>query len=96
MRDELLELARAHPQLRIRSCVLHGGGDVFEHGAVDALAVEHLRATGNIAAHMAFVCGDSAIVQRVRRGLFMAGMSPRRIFLDAFVTAPAPSPAPVA
>jgi hypothetical protein len=45
---------------------------------------------------MAFVCGDSAIVQRVRRGLFMAGMSPRRILLDAFVTAPAPNPAPVA
>jgi CDP-4-dehydro-6-deoxyglucose reductase len=100
MREELLELARAHPQLQIRSCVLDHGGELehgeLEQGAVDALAVQHLRATGNIAAHMAFVCGDSAIVQRVRRGLFMAGMSPRRIFLDAFVTAPAPNPAPVA
>lgn len=94
MRDELLELARVHPQLQIRSCVLHGGGGELEQGAVDALAVEHLRASGNIAAHMAFVCGDSAIVQRVRRGLFMAGMSPRRILLDAFVTAPAPTPVP--
>lgn len=93
MRDELLELARAHPQLQIRGCVLHGGGGDLEQGAVDALAVEHIRSAGNIAAHMAFVCGDSAIVQRVRRGLFMAGMSPRRIFVDAFVTAPAPSPA---
>lgn len=90
MRDELLELARAHPNLQIRGCVLHGGGGDLEEGAVDALAVSHLRATANVAAHMAFVCGDSAIVQRVRRGLFMAGMSPRRIFVDAFVTAPAP------
>jgi NAD(P)H-flavin reductase len=92
MRDELLELARAHPQLTIRGCVLQGGGGELEQGAVDAVAVQHLRATGNVAAHMAFVCGDSAIVQRVRRGLFMAGISPRRIFVDAFVTAPAPVP----
>jgi CDP-4-dehydro-6-deoxyglucose reductase len=96
MREQLLELARAHPQLQIRGCVLHGGGDGLEEGAVDALAVQQLRATGNIAAHMAFVCGDAAIVQRVRRALFMAGMSPRRIFLDAFVTAPTPTPASVA
>jgi NAD(P)H-flavin reductase/ferredoxin len=90
MRDELVELARAHPQLQLRFCVLRDGGGELEQGAVDVLAVQHLRATTNIAAHMAFVCGDSAIVQRVRRGLFMAGMSPRRIFVDAFVTAPAP------
>lgn len=96
MRDDLRELARAHPQLQIRACVLHGGGDELEQGAVDNLAVQHLRATGSIAAHMAFVCGDSAIVQRVRRGLFMAGVSPRRIFVDAFVTAPAPNSEPVA
>jgi hypothetical protein len=37
------------------------------------------------------VCGDAEIVQRTRRGLFMAGVSPRRILVDAFVTAPAPS-----
>jgi CDP-4-dehydro-6-deoxyglucose reductase len=91
MRDELQELARVHPQLKIRSCVLHGEGEGLEQGAVDVVAVEQLRATGNIAAHLAFVCGDSAIVQRVRRGLFMAGVSPRRILVDAFITAPAPS-----
>jgi CDP-4-dehydro-6-deoxyglucose reductase len=96
MRDELRELARMHPQLQIRGCVLHGGGDELEQGSVDVLAVQHLRATGNIAAHLAFVCGDAAITQRVRRGLFMAGMSPKRILVDAFVTAPAPNPAPVA
>lgn len=90
MREELLELASAHPQLQIRSCVLRGGGGEFEQGSVDAVAVEHVRRAGDVAAHMAFVCGDSEIVQRIRRGLFMAGMSPRRIFLDAFVTAPTP------
>jgi CDP-4-dehydro-6-deoxyglucose reductase len=91
MREELLELARTHPQLRLRTCVLHGGGGDLEQGSVDAIAVQLLRDSGNAAAHMGFVCGDSAIVQRVRRGLFMAGMSPRRILLDAFVTAPAPT-----
>lgn len=96
MLDELRELARLHPQLQIRGCVLHDGGDGLEEGAVDVVAVQHLRASGNIAAHLAYVCGDSMIVQRVRRGLFMAGMSPKRILVDAFVTAPAPTPAPLA
>ena len=32
---------RAHPQLRIRSCVLHGGGDELEQGQVDAIAVQY-------------------------------------------------------
>jgi CDP-4-dehydro-6-deoxyglucose reductase len=91
MNEQLRELAQAHPQLQIRSCVLRGGGGEFEEGSVDALAVQHLKATSNIAAHLAFVCGDAEIVQRTRRGLFMAGVSPRRILVDAFVTAPAPS-----
>lgn len=87
MRDELRELARAHPQLRVRTCVLRGGGGDLEEGAVDALAVEHVRGLGNAAAYLAYVCGDAAIVQRVRRGLFMAGVSARRILVDAFLTA---------
>jgi CDP-4-dehydro-6-deoxyglucose reductase len=94
MNEQLLELAQAHPQLQIRSCVLRGGGGEFEEGSVDALAVQHLRATSNIAAHLAFVCGDAEIVQRVRRGLFMAGISPKRILVDAFVTAPSPTASP--
>ena len=90
MRDELRELARAHPNLQLRSVVLRGGGGEIEQGSIDAIAVQHVRDTGNVAAHLAFVCGDAVIVQRIRRGLFMAGMSPRRILLDAFVTAPPP------
>jgi ferredoxin-NADP reductase len=86
MRDDLQELARSHPQLRIRTCVLRGGGGDLEERAVDALAVEHLREAGGAAAHLAYVCGDAAIVQRVRRALFTAGMSARRIFVDPFVT----------
>jgi CDP-4-dehydro-6-deoxyglucose reductase len=91
MRDELRELARAHPNLQLRSVVLQGGGGEIEQGSVDAVAVQHVRDMGNVAAHLAFVCGDAVIVQRIRRGLFMAGMSPRRILLDAFVTAPPPA-----
>ncbi len=91
MREELKELAREHSQLQIRSCVLRGGGGELEEGAVDALAIEHVRKAGNAAAHLAYVCGDSALVQRVRRGLFLAGVSARQIFIDAFVTAPATS-----
>lgn len=88
MREQLQALADAHPQLRIRTCVLRGGGRGLEERAVDALAVEQLRETGEAAGQLAYVCGDAVIVQRVRRGLFMAGMSAKRIFVDAFVTAP--------
>jgi CDP-4-dehydro-6-deoxyglucose reductase, E3 len=89
MRDELQALAQAHPQLHYRPCVLQGGGGEIEEGAVDKLAVDHIRDSGQAAAHLAYVCGDSAIVQRIRRGLFMSGMSAKRIFVDVFVTAPA-------
>jgi CDP-4-dehydro-6-deoxyglucose reductase, E3 len=88
MRDELRELGDAHLNLQVRACVLRGGGDGIEEGAVDALAVDHVRQSGEAGKHLAYVCGDAAIVQRIRRGLFMAGVSARRIFVDAFVTAP--------
>jgi NAD(P)H-flavin reductase len=35
-----------------------------------------------------FVCGDPAIVQILKKKLFLAGMSSREIFADAFVEAP--------
>ncbi|HVI01340.1 MAG TPA: FAD-binding oxidoreductase [Enhygromyxa sp.] len=95
MREELRELARTHSQLRIRTCVLRGGGGELVERAVDALAVEHLREAGNAAAHLGYVCGDATVVQRVRRGLFMAGMSARRIFVDAFVSVLPPAAASV-
>jgi CDP-4-dehydro-6-deoxyglucose reductase len=89
MREDLQALARTHPQLRIRTCVLRGAEAEMEEGAVDALALEHLRQAGDVAAHLAYVCGDATVVQSVRRRLFLAGLSNRRIFVDAFVTAPA-------
>jgi CDP-4-dehydro-6-deoxyglucose reductase, E3 len=91
LREPLRELAAAHPQLRVRACVLRagdGGGEPLgiEEAAVDELAVAQLRASADIAGHLAYVCGDPPVVQRVRRGLFLAGLSPRRIFADPFVT----------
>lgn len=85
MRSEVHELARTHTQLRVRSCVLRGGSGELEQGAVDELAVRLVRESGEAAAHLAYVCGDPAVVHRVRRSLFMAGVSARRIFADAFV-----------
>ncbi len=85
MRAELEALARAHPQLRLRSCVLRGATGELEQGSVDALAAAQLRESAQASGHLAFVCGDADIVQRVRRELFLAGLSIRRIFADAFV-----------
>lgn len=87
MRNDLSALAAAHPQLRVRTCVLRDGGGDIEQVAVDELAVAVLRESDRPAEHLAFVCGDPAVVHRVRRGLFMAGLSPRRILADAFLPA---------
>jgi CDP-4-dehydro-6-deoxyglucose reductase len=88
LREELAALALEHPQLRVRACVLSGEGEGIEQGRVDLLAAEQVEATGKPGSHLAFVCGDPVIVQRLRRSLFLAGMSAQRILVDAFIMAP--------
>jgi NAD(P)H-flavin reductase len=80
----LRELAAAHG-LQIRCSVLREAEGEFEQREVDALALACLRESGRPAkAFLAYVCGDATIVQRIRKGLFMAGVSSRRIFVDPF------------
>lgn len=86
LHDDLRALAQVHPQLRVRSCVLREGGGEFEQAEVDVLATACVRESVSPAkTWLAFVCGDPTIVHRVRRGLFMAGVSARRILADPFV-----------
>lgn len=84
LHEPLRELAAAHG-VQLRSSVLREGGGEFEQSEVDALALACLRESGLPSkSFLAFVCGDATIVQRLRKGLFMAGVSSRRIFVDPF------------
>jgi CDP-4-dehydro-6-deoxyglucose reductase len=67
--------------LRRRTCLLSRGEDIAE------AATEELRALGDPAAVRAYLCGGQQAVIRMRRSLFLAGMSSRHIFADAFINA---------
>ena len=58
---------------------------------MDAVAGERFRELGAPKDAFALLCGDPPIVHRLRRGLFLAGLSSRRIFADAFVMGPPPA-----
>lgn len=84
LHEPLRELAATH-NLRVRSSVLREGEGEYEQSEVDALALACLKDAGHPPkSFLAFVCGDAAIVQRIRKGLFLAGVSGRRIFVDPF------------
>ncbi len=92
LRDEVRALVEAHDHLRLRTCVLRGGGhDGIETGSVDAIAEQELARSESPGDVLAFVCGDAPVVNQIRRGLFLAGASARRILADAFLMAPAPA-----
>ncbi|MEM7159395.1 MAG: 2Fe-2S iron-sulfur cluster-binding protein [Myxococcota bacterium] len=96
LHDDLRALAREHGTLHMHSCVLEGDGTDSENilrAPVDKFALQlFARADpATKARYRVLLCGDSAVVHRLRRGLFLAGLSSRRIFADAFVLATAPS-----
>lgn len=47
-----------------------------------------LRSLTNFEAPRFFLCGDPALVQKLKRGLFLRGASLKEIYADAFVSAP--------
>ena len=82
---ELEALARAHPQLRYRRCVLQGaaGADAgIDIGSLDAVL---LASTHSFAGRRVFLCGDPTLVQQLKRKVFLLGASLPEIFVDAFV-----------
>lgn len=85
--DELAMLAEAHPNIRYTQVLLEGGanGDgPVKNGKLDESVLAGIGAYKN---GRAYVCGDAEIVHLLRKKLFLAGMSMRRIHSDAFVSA---------
>lgn len=91
MRDDLRELADAHPQVQLRTIVLRGAEaepGVLEQGSVVTLAGAVIECSANPERWLSFVCGDPDIVKALKFELFMAGAASARILADAFETTP--------
>lgn len=66
-------------------CVLNGneaGGEDYEVGALDEIVLKHPIDLGKT---RAYLCGDPGFVGKMRKKLFLKGLSNRRIFADAFI-----------
>ena len=87
MVDELRALAKQHDNVQYIPCVLYGeppaGG---KHGAIDDLVVQTAREYMNGA--RAYLCGDPPLVEAMRKKCFLAGISTRDIYADAFTFVP--------
>ncbi|MEI9813454.1 MAG: 2Fe-2S iron-sulfur cluster-binding protein [Acidobacteriota bacterium] len=77
-RDELTQLAAAHPNLTYTPSLFETDGPLDK-----AILGLHPKPAGQ----RAFLCGDPALVNMLRKKLFLAGMDLRDIHADAFLPA---------
>jgi ferredoxin-NADP reductase len=81
--DEIQQLMEDAPNLHYIPCVLNGeapqGG---KQGAVDQIIVNTL---GDCTGKRAYLCGDDAVVETMKKTLFMHGVAEKDILADAFV-----------
>jgi NAD(P)H-flavin reductase len=80
--NELTELARAHANFHYIRSVLHDGDSGTEVGELDQCILDRF---ASLAGWKGYVCGDPALVNSLRRKLFLAGMASKAIYADAFL-----------
>jgi NAD(P)H-flavin reductase/ferredoxin len=81
--NELTELARAHANFHYVRSVLHDDdSDEVEVGELDKCILDRF---ASLAGWKGYVCGDPALVNSLRRKLFLAGMASKAIYADAFL-----------
>jgi CDP-4-dehydro-6-deoxyglucose reductase len=81
--EELLSLARCHPNLHYVRTVLRGEpADAVDVGALDASIFGKLP---GLKGWRGYVCGDPGIVNLLRKKFFLAGMASKAIHADAFL-----------
>ncbi len=84
--EELAELASRHGRLTYLRCLPEGdAADGVTIGPIDALVRQHL---SNPADWRIYLCGNPALVYDLRKKVFLAGASMKRIHSDAFLSAP--------
>jgi len=83
LREELRGLAARYTHLEYTASVLEGAPDDDAiPGSLDRLLKSRLP---NLTGWRVFLCGDTALVQSLRKQVFLAGASMRDIYADAFV-----------
>jgi CDP-4-dehydro-6-deoxyglucose reductase len=88
--DELQALAAAHANVVYSACVLDDARDGMTQGALDEVLFARFP---SLSGHRVFLCGDPALVQKMKRKAFLAGARLSDIRADAFITAPPPASA---
>lgn len=83
--EELRRLAARHPHVAYTPAVLNG--EESEGVAVGSIDQVVLSRFPKLSGWRAYVCGDPALVQQLKKKLFLSGVSSREIYADAFVPA---------
>lgn len=84
--DELTDLAARRRVVSYHPCVLRGEeGGAYQVGAIDKIVLDTQK---DLAGWRIYLCGDPNLVNDLRKKLFLAGASLKRIHADAFITAP--------
>jgi NAD(P)H-flavin reductase len=87
--EELRALAERHARVTYLRCVLDGDAPWGAlSGALDRVLLERFP---SLAGHRVFLCGDAALVQALKRKVFLAGAALGDIRADPFILAPAPA-----
>jgi len=76
LQDELRAIAAAHEHVHYQPTTLDGAGPIDT-----VVRARH----ANVAGHRVFLCGDPAIVNGLRKKLFLAGAALNDIHADAFI-----------
>jgi NAD(P)H-flavin reductase len=83
LRKELAELCAAHPNFHyVRSVLREGAETGVEVGELDKCILSRFP---SVQGWKGYICGDPALVNSLRRKLFLAGMASKAIYADAFV-----------
>jgi NAD(P)H-flavin reductase len=87
LQDELHQLARSHANFHYLPCVLNAEYNAasIETGPLQEVILRH---HPKLSGWRGFICGDPAIVKTLKMKFFLAGMSNREIFADAFLPTP--------
>ena len=88
LQQELLALSERYANFHYVRAVLHGGGEGMETSALDACILGKIP---KLDGWKAYLCGDPALVNLLRKKVFLAGAASRSIYADAFLpSVPAP------
>lgn len=89
-REELASLAARHPQVTYQAFALDGGDETLDRRPIETAA---LGLSQSFSAWRCYLCGAPALVNGLRKRLFLAGAPLAQIYADAFLS---PRPTTVA